>query len=106
MSALDQQGIPKELQDRAKLMWIITIFGLWGWVFGAFIGKVQGQDENPWFQWQLKQCLLAGLAAWVGWIACGLGPLLCLYLAVMGFLTIGKGEDYSGMLVGNWAKPK
>lgn len=107
MSALDQQGIPKELQDRAKLMWIITaIFGLWGWVFGAFIGKVEGQDENPWFQYHLKQSMLTGLISWIGSSLCGIGYILGLYIGVMGFLAIGKGEDYEGMIVGGMAKPK
>ncbi len=105
MSALDQQGIPKELQDRAKLMWIISaLFGIWGWVFGSFIGKVEGQDENTWFQWQLKQNLYSGIISWVGSVACGLGYIIGLYLGVMGFLTIGKGEDYSAKMIGEKAR--
>ncbi|MFH1467681.1 MAG: hypothetical protein ABIO70_25065 [Pseudomonadota bacterium] len=107
MSALSQMGIPQELQDRAKLMWIISaIFGLWGWVFGAFIGKVEGQDENEWFQWQLKQNLFSGLISWVGSGACGIGYVVGLYLGVMGFLAIGKGEDYCAAMIGNAARPK
>ncbi len=105
MSVLDQQGVPKELQDRAKLMWIITgLFGMWGWVFGSFIGKVEGQDENAWFQWQLKQNLYGGIISWVGSALCGLGYCVAFVFGVMGFLAIGKGEDFSAPGIGNMAK--
>lgn len=103
MSALSQMGIPQEIQDRAKLMWIISLFGPCGWIFGAFIGKVEGQDENEWFQWQLKQALFSGLFFFV---CCLGGPLVTWIFAVMGFLAIGKGEDFSAPLFGEWAKPK
>ena len=105
MSALTQQGIPQELQDRAKLMWIISgLAGLWGWIFGAFIGKVEGQDENVWFQWQLKQNLFSGCITMFGSVLCGLGYIAGLYFGVMGFLTIGKGEDYSAPMIGEKAR--
>ena len=105
MSALDQQGIPKELQDRAKLVWIITaIFGLFGWVFGNFIGKVEGQDENPWFQWQLKQAMVTGCVSWFLSWACGIGYIVAIAFGVMGFLAIGKGEDFSAPMIGEKVK--
>jgi hypothetical protein len=105
MSALDQQGIPTELQQRAKLMWIISgLGGLWGWIFGSFIGKVEGQDENAWFQWQLKQNLFSGCITMFLFWACGLGYIAGLYFGVMGFLTIGKGEDYSAPMIGEKAR--
>lgn len=57
--SLQQLGVPQEIQDRAKIMWILTLLGgLWGWIICNFIWKVEGQDTNEWYQVQLKQAMI------------------------------------------------
>jgi hypothetical protein len=103
-ASLDSLGVPQPLRDRAKILWIITALGgLWGWVICTFVWKEQGQDENEWFQQQLLQNFYVGVISWVGYFVCGLGWLIGAILGLLGFLAIGKGEDYRAMMIGDWA---
>ena len=98
---LDDLGVPPKLQERARILWLLTALGsLWGWIICNFIWKEEGQDENEWFQAQLKQSLFVGLASAVGYAFCGLGFFVHAGLGVLGFLTIGKGEDYEAPVLG------
>ncbi len=101
---LDQLGVPQELRDRAKMMWILFIFlGLWSWVLCAFLWKVDGQEQNQWFQFQLKQNLYASILSVIAW-AFGLGGLVQLVYGFLGFSAIGKGEDFEGPVIGGMAR--
>jgi hypothetical protein len=80
-------------------MWIITLLGgLWGWIICAFIWKLPGQEQNQWFQFQLKQSLLAGV---ISLFTVGLGQLI---YGLLGFLAIGKGEDFEGPVIAGMAR--
>jgi hypothetical protein len=101
--SLDQLGVPQELRDRAKIMWILTIFfGIGAWILCAFIWKVEGQEQNPWFQNQLKQNMWAGIFAFIAWIFT-LGGIVQLVYGVLGFLAIGKGQDFQGPVIAGLA---
>lgn len=101
---LDQLGIPQEMRDRMKIIWIITaVTGLWGWVLGAYLWKVEGQEQNPWYQFQLKQNLYVGIIWWVlSWT--GIGALVGFIFGLMGFLAIGKGNDFEAPIIGGMAR--
>jgi hypothetical protein len=102
-ATLDQLGVPQELRDRAKIMWILTIFlGIGAWIVCAFIWKVEGQEGNPWFQNQLKQNMWAGIFAIIAWIFT-LGGIVQLIYGVLGFLAIGKGQDFQGPVIAGLA---
>jgi hypothetical protein len=102
---LDQLGVPAEMRERAKMLWIITLIaGFWGWIICNFVWKVEGQDQNDWYQHQLKQALFAGLAGWIGMIFFGLGWFISAIYGLLGFLAINKGEDYNAPLIGDLAK--
>lgn len=103
--SLDQLGVPKALQERAKILWIITLLGgLWGWIICNFIWKEEGQDDNEWFQFQLRQAMIVGVAAWVLYIVLGLGALVHFVFGLLGFLAINKGEDYEAPVLGGMAR--
>lgn len=105
-ASLDQLGVPPEYRERVKIMWIGSIFlGIWMWVICAFVWKLDGQDQNQWFQYQLKQNLLAGVFSFILWIF-GLGWITQFLYGLMGFMAINKGEDFEGIIIGGMAKPK
>jgi hypothetical protein len=83
------------------MLWGLTALGgAWGWIICNFVWKVPGQEDDPWFSAQLKQAMVVGGIAWVGYPFCGLGWLLQVGLGVLGFLTIGKGLDYRAPVLG------
>ena len=97
---LDQIGVPQELRDRAKILWIMTaLWGPFGWAVCTFVWKVPGQEDNPWFMRQLEQAKYIGIIGWVGYVICGLGGLVHLGLGALGFLAVNKGEDYSAPMI-------
>jgi hypothetical protein len=103
-ASLDSLGVPQPLRDRAKILWIITALGgLWGWVICTFVWKEEGQEQDEWFQQQLLQNFYTGLVSWVGYFVCGLGWLFGAIVGLLGFLAVGKGEDYRAMLIGDWS---
>ena len=103
-ASLDQLGVPQEYRDRVKLMWILTIFlGIWTWVIVAFVWKLDGQEQNQWFQFQLKQNMWVGLASVVLWVI-GMGGLVQLIWGVLGFLAINKGEDFEAPIFAGMSK--
>ena len=96
---LSQLGVPQEYRDRAKMLWILTLLGaFWGWIICNFIWKIEGQEQNQWYQFQLKQSLYAGL---LGVVTFGLGSFI---LGLLGFLAINKGEDYEAPVIGGMAR--
>ncbi len=98
---LDQVGVPAEIRDRAKFMWILTaLWGPFGWGVCSYVWKVKGQEDSDWYQGQLKQALFVGIAGWVGYALCGLGWFIHVGLGVMGFLAINKGLDYLAPVIG------
>ena len=104
---LDQIGVPQELRDRAKIMWILTaLWGPFGWGVCNFVWKVPGQEDDAWFQRQLEQAMFVGIAGWVGYAACGLGWLVHVGLGALGFLAINKGEDYSAPMIAGYVDGK
>lgn len=103
--SLDQLGIRPDLRERAKMLWLITALGgIWGWVIVNFIWKVEGQEEDPWFQFQLKQSLFVGIIGVVGWVLCGIGVLVHFAFGVLGFLAINKDQDFVAPLIGEKAR--
>ena len=110
MASLDQLGVPQELRDRAKMMWLITALGgLWGWVIVSFVWKVEGQEHNEWFQFHMKQNLFVGIVHWIGLVLSSvcIGAIFWLaavFFCVMAFLAIGKGEDYEAPVIGGMAR--
>lgn len=103
--SLDQLGVPQDLRERAKILWIITLFlGLWGWIICNYIWKIEGQENNAWFQFQLKQSLYAGIAGWVAYACMGLGYCVHALYGVLGFLAINKGEDFEAPVIGKMAR--
>ena len=104
-ASLDQLGVPQELRDRIKLMWLLTaLLGLTSWILFMFLVKVDGQENNQWFQYQAKQNLYAGLIWWLGSWLCGIGTLIGFVFGIMGFLAIGKSQDFECPLVGKYCK--
>jgi hypothetical protein len=104
-ATLDQLGVPQEYRDRAKIMWILTaIWGLFGWIVCNFIWKIEGQDQNQWYQFQLKQNLFVGIISWVGSAIFGLGWIVGFIFGLMGFLAINGGKDFEAPIVGGMAK--
>ncbi len=102
---LDELNIPKDYRDRAKMLWIITLIGgLWGWIICSYIWKIDGQDSNEWYQFQLKQALYVGLASWVGYAIAGLGFLIHVIFGLLGVMAIGAGKDYEAPVLGGMAK--
>ncbi len=103
-ASLDQLGVPQEMRERAKIMWILTIFaGVGSWILINFIWKVPGQEQNQWFQFHLKQNLFVGLiVTFLGWT--GIGWLFAAYVGFMAFSAIGKGEDYEAPVVGGMSR--
>jgi hypothetical protein len=103
--SLDTLGVPPEYRERAKIMWLLTIFcGIGAWAICNFLWKIEGQENNQWFQYQLKQNLYVGIACFVGWWLCGLGGLIQLVYGVMGFLALNKGEDFESPVIGGMCK--
>jgi hypothetical protein len=101
-ASLDRLGVPLELRERARMLWLITaVGGAWGWAICNFVWKVPGQDENPWYQAQLRQALAVGLVGWVGYPLCFLGWFAHVGLGVYGFKTIGAGQDYVAPVFGD-----
>jgi hypothetical protein len=102
---LDELGVPPEIRERAKMLWLITLLaGLWGWIICNFAWKVEGQDGNEWYQFQLKQALFAGLAGWIGMVFFGLGWFISAIIGLLGFLAVNKGEDFEAPLLGGFAR--
>jgi hypothetical protein len=101
-ASLDSLGVPQEFRDRVKILWIIVLVGglwcgaLWGWIICAFIWKLPGQEQNQWFQFQLKQSLWAGLLGFI-W------PIGIIY-GLLGFLAIGKGEDFEAPVIAGFSR--
>ncbi|MBN1334332.1 MAG: hypothetical protein JXB39_00065 [Deltaproteobacteria bacterium] len=103
-ASLDSIGVPQPLRERAKILWIITALGgLWGWIICAFIWKEEGQDQDAWFQQQLGQSFYVGCVSWIGSVFCGLGWFVGAILGLLGFLAIGRGEDYLAPVIGDLA---
>jgi len=103
-ASLDQLGVPPEFRDRAKILWIITLLGgIWGWISCACVWKLPGQEQNQWFQFQLKQSMWVGIAAFVLWMV-GLGGLVQLVYGVLGFMAINKGEDFEAPVFANMSR--
>ena len=103
-ASLDQLGVPQEYRDRVKIMWILFIFlGIWSWVLVAFLWKLEGQEQNQWFQFQLKQNLFAGIAAFILWMF-GLGGIVQLIYGILGYLAINTGEDFEAPGLANFAR--
>ncbi len=97
---LEQIGVPRELRERARILWIlVALWGAFGWIVCAFVWKVPGQEDDPWFRRQLEQAKFVGIVGWLGYVLCGLGSLVHLALGGLGFLAIHKGEDYSAPVV-------
>ncbi len=104
---LDQIGVPQELRDRAKILWILTVLGgPWGWVVCKFVWKLPGQEDDAWFQRQLKQSLFVGVIGFVGYALCGLGWFIHVGLGALGFMAINKGEDYSAPMIAGFVDGK
>jgi len=102
---LEELGVPKDFRDRAKMMWLITLFGgLWGWIICTYIWKLDGQEKNEWYQFQLKQALYVGLASWVGYAIMGLGFIIHFIFGLLGFLAINGGKDFEAPVLGGIAK--
>lgn len=102
--SLDQLGVPQEFRDRAKIMWLLVLFGsLWGWVICAFIWKLPGQEQNQWFQFQLKQAMIAGVASFLLW-GIGIGGIVQFIYGLLGYLAINKGEDYEAPAIANMSR--
>jgi hypothetical protein len=103
-ASLDQLGVPPEFRERAKIMWIITLLGgLWGWIICAFVWKLPGQEQNQWFQFQLKQNLYLGVIMLVlSWT--GIGWFAGMVIALLGFMAINKGEDFEAPVIGGMAR--
>lgn len=103
-ASLDQLGVPPEFRERAKIMWIITLLaGLWGWIICAFIWKLPNQEQNQWFQFQLKQNLYIGIIMLVlSWT--GIGWMAGMLIALLGFLAINKGEDFEAPVIGGMCR--
>lgn len=98
---LDQLGVPNEIRERAKMLWIFTLVGgLWGWIICNFVWKVEGQDQNEWYQRQLKQAMVIGGIGWVLSMFMGIGWFVSAVLSFLGFQAIGKGEDFIAPVVG------
>ena len=103
-ASLDQLGVPPEFRDRAKIMWIITLLGgLWGYIICAFVWKLPNQEQNQWYQFQLKQSLYIGILSWVLYVI-GFGPLVHFLFGLLGFLAINKGEDFEAPIIGGMAR--
>ena len=103
-ASLDQLGVPPEFRERAKIMWIITLLGgIWGWIICNFIWKLPNQEQNQWYQYQLKQSLYVGAISFVGLII-GIGPLISFVYGLLGFLAINKGEDFESPVIGGMCK--
>ena len=103
--SLDQLGVPQEYRERAKILWIITLLGgLWGWIICNFIWKIEGQENNQWFQFQLKQSLFAGAIGWVGMACLGFGWFISAIYGLLGFLAINKDEDFDAPIIGGMAR--
>jgi sulfite exporter TauE/SafE len=101
---LDQMGISKEMQERAKMLWLITLLGgLWGWIICNFVWKIEGQESNAWYQHQLKQAMIVG---GVGWLLTGFGFgwFINAIIGFLGFSAIGKGDDFEAPVFGGMAK--
>jgi hypothetical protein len=85
---LESIGVPQELADNAKIMWIVTaLLSFWGPILFGYVIKKEGQGENAWYQSQVK---LAWIAVIIGFFTCGLGNLV---FGIMGFLAINNGKD-------------
>ena len=103
--SLDQLGVPQEFRDRAKIMWIIVLLAnIWGWIICAFIWKLPGQEQNQWFQFQLKQAMWAGIISVVTWWIGGIGGIVQFIYGLLGFLAINKGEDYEAPAIANMSR--
>lgn len=103
-ASLDQLGVPPEFRDRAKIMWIlVALTGIGGWIVCAFLWKLPNQEQNQWFQFQLKQALWAGIASFVAWIVF-LGGLVQLIYGALGFMAINKGEDFEAPGIAGMAR--
>jgi len=102
---LDELNVPQEYRDRAKMMWIITmVAGFWGWIICSYVWKIDGQENNEWYQFQLKQALYVGLASWVGYAIMGLGFFIHVIFGLLGMLAIGGGKDYEAPVLGGMAR--
>jgi len=103
--SLDELGVPQEYRDRAKMLWLITCLGaLWGWVICNYVWKIEGQENNAWYQDQLKQALYVGLVGWLGAALCGIGYCVSFVVGLMGFLAMGKNQDFLAPMVGGMAR--
>lgn len=97
--SLEAIGVSKDLQDNAKLMWILSgVLSIWGPIIFGYIVKKEGQDESAWYQDQVKKCWILAIISFVGsW--CFLGWLFAIYLGFLGMQQIGEGKDPKVMIV-------
>ncbi|MDC1143170.1 hypothetical protein OAU50_08765 [Planctomycetota bacterium] len=80
-------GVPQELQDQAKLMYLVSmIFGFWGPIIFGYVLKKEGQAENAWYQAQVRNCWFVFVGGMLCWIP-------GLWLGFKGFSAIGNGQD-------------
>ncbi|MCA8911717.1 MAG: hypothetical protein KDB82_08425 [Planctomycetes bacterium] len=85
--SLDDIGVPQELRDQAKLMYLVSMFlGFWGPILFGFVIKKEGQDENAWYQAQVRNCWFV----FVGGCLCWLPGL---WMGWQGFSAIGDNKD-------------
>ncbi len=85
--SLESLGVSKELQDQAKMMYLVSMFlGFWGPILFGFVIKKPGQDESAWYKWQIRNCWFVFIGGCLCWIP-------GLYLGWLGFKQIGEGKD-------------
>jgi len=81
---LEALGVPKEIQDYAKTMWMVQIIGL-GPLYLIFTEK-PGLWKNPWFVSQVRLMI----RSMIFWIICYLPGM---WFAFQCFSAVGKGKD-------------
>lgn len=81
---LEALGVPKEIQDYAKTMWMLQIIGL-GPLYLIFVEK-PGLWKNPWFVSQVRLMI----RSMIFWIICYLPGM---WFAFQCFTAVGKGKD-------------
>jgi hypothetical protein len=97
--SLDEMGVPKELAEHAKLMWILSgVISILGPLIFGYLVKKEGQDQNPWFQDQVRKCWLVAIIAFIGYW-CIVGWVFAIILGYMGMDQIGRGKDPHVLIV-------
>lgn len=85
--SLDEIGVPKDLAEQAKMMLLLSgIISIWGPVLFGYVIKKEGQEDNAWYQAQVK-------SAWIIAIVALFCFPLSLFMGWKGFSAIGAGQD-------------